>query len=105
MGVLGCGDDTTNPAGSGGSGTAGTGGSGTAGSGGSGTAGSGGSGTAGSGGSGTASNCDYGDCADPGDQRVACETAVGICEATLPDGSEAQDLCIAGANTDACGLP
>ena len=73
LGVLGCGDDTTNPAGSGGSGTA--------------------------------SNCDYGDCADPGDQRVACETAVGICEATLPDGSEAQDLCIAGANTDACGLP
>ena len=44
LGVLGCGDDTTNPAGSGGSGTAGTGGSGTAGSGGSGTAGSGGSG-------------------------------------------------------------
>jgi len=113
LGVLGCSDDTTNAAGSGGSGTAGTGGSGTAGSGGSGTAGSGGSGTAGSGGSGTAgsggsgtaSNCDYGDCADPGDQRVACETAVGICEATLPDGSEAQDLCIAGANTDACGLP
>jgi len=89
LGVLGCSDDTTNAAGSGGSGTAG----------------SGGSGTAGSGGSGTASNCDYGDCADPGDQRVACETAVGICEATLPDGSEAQDLCIAGANTDACGLP
>ena len=44
LGVLGCGDDTTNPAGSGGSGTAGSGGSGTAGSGGSGTAGSGGSG-------------------------------------------------------------
>ena len=44
LGVLGCGDDTTNPAGSGGSGTAGTGGSGTAGTGGSGTAGSGGSG-------------------------------------------------------------
>jgi hypothetical protein len=34
LGVLGCGDDTTNPAGSGGSGTAGTGGSGTAGTGG-----------------------------------------------------------------------
>jgi hypothetical protein len=29
LGVLGCGDDTTNPAGTGGSGTAGTGGSGT----------------------------------------------------------------------------
>ena len=79
LGVLGCSDDTTN------------------------TAGTGGSGTAGSGGSGTASNCDYGDCADPGDQRVACETAVGICESTLPPGT-AQDVCVEGANVDACGL-
>ena len=103
LGVLGCGDDDTNTAGSGGSGTAGTGGSGTAGSGGSGTAGSGGSGTAGSGGGTPTGNCDYGDCADPGTQRDACEVAVALCEATLPDGSDLEIACIAGANADACG--
>jgi len=105
LGVFGCSDDppATGNGGSGGEGTAGTGGSGTAGTGGSGTAGSGGSGTAGSGGSGTAGNCDYGDCVAPGIERDACEAAVAICEATLPDGSDAEKACIAGANADACG--
>jgi hypothetical protein len=34
----------------------------------------------------------------------ACETAVSVCMATLPDGSDAQNTCIAAANADACGV-
>ena len=68
-----------------------------------GNGGSGGEGTAGTGGSSGTTNCDYGDCADPGTQRDLCEAAVTVCEATLPDGSDAEKACIAGANTDACG--
>ena len=83
LGVLGCGDDTTNPAGSGGSGTAG----------------SGGSGTAGTGGSTPAGNCDYGDCVDGSTQQQACEAATQACMIS-PIGQEA---CIELANTDACG--
>ena len=90
LGVLGCGDDTTNPAGSGGSGTAGTGGSGTAGSGGSGTAGTGGT---------PAGNCDYGDCVDGSTEQQACEAGVTACM-IIPIGQEA---CISAANVDFCG--
>ena len=75
LGVLGCNDETT------------------------GTAGSGGSGTAGSGGSGTAGNCDYGDCVDGSTQQQACEAAIQACMIS-PIGQEA---CIELANTDACG--
>ena len=78
LGVLGCNDDETT-----------------------GTAGSGGSGTAGTGGS-SGGNCDYGDCVDGSTEQDACETAVGICLSTLPSGS-AQDVCVSGANVDACG--
>ena len=81
LGVLGCDSDSET----------GTGGSG-------GTAGTGGTGGTPTG------NCDYGDCADPGTERDACETAVGICVTTLPPGT-AQDVCVEGANLDACGLP
>ena len=97
LGVFGCSDDP--PA----TGNGGSGGEGTAGTGGEGTAGTGGEGTAGTGGSSGTTNCDYGDCADPGTQRDLCEAAVTVCEATLPDGSDAEKACIAGANTDACG--
>ena len=85
LGVLGCGDDTTNPAGSGGSGTAGTGGE--AGSGG--DAGSGG-GTAGTGGGG--SECDRtaaevcAECDAP-DRRPDCETRFDACLADPPTGN------------------
>jgi hypothetical protein len=61
-------------------------------------------GTAGTGGTGGSSdgNCDYGDCVDGSTEQDACETAVGICVSTLPSGS-AQDVCVSGANVDACG--
>jgi hypothetical protein len=75
LGVIGCGDDTTNPAGSGG--TAGTGGTG---------------GT-------PAGNCDYGDCVDGSTQQQACEAGVTACMIS-PIGQEA---CIELANTDFCG--
>jgi hypothetical protein len=70
----------------------------------SGAGGAGGAGgTGGTGGGTPTGNCDYGDCVDPGTERDACETAVGICESTLPPGT-AQDVCVEGANVDACGL-
>ena len=66
LGVLGCGDDTTNPAGSGGSGTAGTGGSGTAGTG---------------GGGGTVTDpCTGGLCVDPSEPKAACELTIEFCK-------------------------
>ncbi len=49
-----------------------------------------------------AGNCDYGDCVDGSTEQDACEAAVGICQSTLPPGS-AQDICVEGANVDACG--
>ncbi len=54
-------------------------------------------------GNGTSGNCDYGTCVDNPTAMGACETAVGVCMATLPDGSDAQNTCIAAANADACG--
>ena len=106
LGVLGCGDDTTNPAGSGGSGTAGTGGSGTAGTGGSGTAGSGGSGTAGSGGSGAINPeelCNVELCAVDSDAgrllKAACVNEITDCIAL---GMSTTDQCIA-FGVETCG--
>ncbi len=109
LSVLGCGDDETGNGGAGATGgDGGTGGSAaTGGSGGTGgsAATGGGGGTGGDGGTGgtPAGNCNYGDCVDGSTEKDACETAVGICETTLPDGSDAQKLCIDGANVDACG--
>jgi len=54
-------------------------------------------------GNGTSGNCDYGTCLDSSTAMDACEAAVGVCMATLPDGSDAQNTCIAAANADACG--
>jgi hypothetical protein len=75
LGVLGCGDDTTNPAGSGGSGTAGTGG------------------TAGD-------VCVGGDCVDGSAEKMACEVGVTACRLT-PVGQEA---CIQATVADNCNL-
>ena len=85
LGVLGCGDDTTNPAGSGGSGTAGTGGSGTAGTGGSGT---GGSGTGGSGGIDGATACGGAKCQANDVLRGTCEVGFDRCIALNPTDAE-----------------
>jgi hypothetical protein len=68
--------------------------------------GSGGGGAGGDGGGGgtPTGNCDYGDCVDPGTQRDACETQLGICETLYPDmEGTLWDACVAGANLDACG--
>ena len=75
LGVLGCGDDTTNPAGSGGSGTAVTGG------------------TAGD-------VCVGGDCVDGSAEKMACEVRVTACRLT-PVGQEA---CIQATVADNCNL-
>ena len=82
LGVLGCGDDDTNTAGSGGSGTAGTGGSGTAGTGGSGEGGAGG---------GAASVCAACDMAD---QIPLCETTYDAC--IIDDAGTPEDCAAAG---------
>jgi hypothetical protein len=74
LALIGCGDDTT-------------------------TSDNGGNGN----GNGTSGNCDYGTCVDNPAVMGACETAVGLCMTTLPDGSDAQNTCIAAANADACG--
>jgi len=98
LGVLGCSDDTTN--------TAGTGGSGTAGSGGSGTAGSGGSGTAGSGGSGAINPeelCNVQACAVDSDAgrllKTACVNEINDCIAL---GMSTTEQCIA-FGVETCG--
>jgi hypothetical protein len=98
LAVLGCGDETTGTAGSGGSGS---GGSGTAGSGGSGTAGSGGNGTAGSGGAPIPSEaCDTGLCATDGELRALCEQDVQACLANEPEIN--WDECILGVQAARC---
>jgi len=61
------------------------------------------SGTGGTGGSTPAGNCDYGDCAEPGTERDACENAVRICENTPNLPPAVEEVCIEGANLDACG--
>ena len=97
LGVLGCGDDTTNPAGSGGSGTAGTGGSGTAGTGGSGTAGTGGSGTAGTGGGGTGTDFCAEQCDSPNPDAITdCENTYTTCVAEDPGGNVEEKCRTAG---------
>ena len=79
LGVLGCGDDTTGPAGSGG------------------TAGSGGS--AGMGGS-AGDVCVGGDCVDGSTEKMLCEAGVTACRLN-PVGQEA---CIEGTVADNCNL-
>jgi hypothetical protein len=76
LGVLGCGDDETNPAGSGGSGTAGTGGSGTA-------------GTGGGGGGGMCDATAEEVCAtcDAVDRIPACESRFDACLVDPPSGN------------------
>jgi hypothetical protein len=66
-----------------------------------GTGGTGGNG--GTGGTTPAGNCDYGDCAEPGTDRDACEGAVRVCENTPFLPAEVEAACIEGANLDACG--
>jgi len=96
LGVLGCSDDTTNAAGSGGSGTAGTGGSGTAGTGGSGTAGTGGSDLTCMTAQEVCANC------DSQGAIPACESAYDTCLATPPSGNYCDKCSVIGLQ--ACGI-